>query len=63
MYLFEHSRKSLQLMFCYDFDFLIIKNFNSLSWYDFREFQSPVAQSYKQTFPDFPGLVQILEKW
>ena len=50
-------------MFCYDFDFLIIKNFNSLSWYDFREFQSPVAQSYKQTFPDFPGLVQILEKW
>ena len=43
MYLFERSRKSLQLMFCYDFDFLIIKN-------------------YKQTFPDFPGLVQTLEK-
>ena len=63
MYLFERSRKSLQLMFYYDFDFLIIKNLNSLSWYNFREFQSLVAQSYKQTFPDFPGLVQTLEKW
>ena len=33
-------------MFWYDFDFWIIKNINSLSWNDFREFPIPVAQSY-----------------
>ena len=33
-------------MFWYGFDFWIIKNINSLSWNDFREFPIPVAQSY-----------------
>ena len=42
----EGSRKSLQLMFWHDFDFWIIKNINSLSWNDFREFPILVAQSY-----------------
>ena len=35
-------------MFWYDMDFWIIKNINSLSWNDFREFPIPVAQSYSQ---------------
>ena len=46
LYPLEGSRKSLQLMFWYDFDFWIIKNINSLSWNDFREFPIPVTQSH-----------------